>query len=278
MPTFSIVVPCYNQEEYLQECLESVISQSFSDWECLVVDDGSTDLSVEIAAKYSAKDSRIIYFHQQNAGLSAARNAGIRRASGTYILPLDGDDKIGAEYLELALKVFQSNPETKLVYCKAWLFGEVDQYWALPEYDYLKLLFQNCIFCSSIYRKEDFIKTKGYDENMKIGYEDWDFLIQLLNKEDRVFQIDSIQFFYRQRPKSMITFISDEEKHQNVIGYIYKKHQQKYFDAIGFDNSLEGVKAFHLKTENVNKFAHTFTYKTFFKIEREWDRLIKKFK
>jgi len=276
MPTFSIVIPCYNQQKYLEECLDSVISQSFSDWECIVVDDGSTDQSAEIATRFTHKDSRITYFYQQNTGVSAARNTGICRASGTYILPLDGDDKIGSDYLALALEVFQSKPNTKLVYCEARLFGEVDEYWALPGYGYLELLFQNCIFCAAIYRKQDFLTTAGYDESMKIGYEDWEFLIQFLDKEDLVFQISSIQFFYRQRPKSRNSFILDEQKHQSIIDYIYDKHRQKYFAAIGFNDSLEGVKAFHIKTEKTNQFKRTFTFKTFFKIEKEFNRLVKR--
>ena len=92
MPKVSVIVPCYNQGEYLADALESVLYQTFTDWECIIVNDGSSDNTEEVANKFCELDKRFKYISQTNQGVSAARNNGIKASSGTYILPLDGDD------------------------------------------------------------------------------------------------------------------------------------------------------------------------------------------
>ena len=109
MPLISVVVPCYNQAQYLDECLQSVLNQTYQDWECIIVNDGSPDNTEEIAKNWVEKDTRFIYLSKENGGLSSARNAGIEIAKGEWILPLDADDKIGERYLELAEKEFEND-------------------------------------------------------------------------------------------------------------------------------------------------------------------------
>lgn len=108
LPKVSIIVPVYKTEAYIAECLDSVLAQTYQDFEVICVDDGSPDNSVEIIKEYSKNDPRISYVRQENAGLSAARNTGIRNAKGEYILPLDSDDmlekKSHLEYLTFRKK------------------------------------------------------------------------------------------------------------------------------------------------------------------------------
>lgn len=91
-PSVSIVVPIYNAEKYLRQCLDSILSQSYDDWECILVDDGSNDDSARICDEYVDKSSRFLVFHKINAGVSSARNFGIEKASGEYLIFLDSDD------------------------------------------------------------------------------------------------------------------------------------------------------------------------------------------
>ena len=91
-PTFSIIIPCYNQAIYLSDCLNSLIEQSFNEWEAIVVDDGSTDNTKEVATFFSQRDSRIKLAEKNNGGLSSARNAGIKKAIGDRLIFLDADD------------------------------------------------------------------------------------------------------------------------------------------------------------------------------------------
>lgn len=265
----SIIIPCYNQEKYLAETLDSVIAQTSESWECIIVNDGSTDNSEAIIDTYCAKDSRFTKLNQKNQGLSASRNNGIKIAKGTFILPLDGDDKIGSQYLELAKKEFAKKPQPKLVYCKAKFFGAKNEFWNLPKYNYEKLLFFNHIFCSAIFKKEDYLKTLGYDTNMNFGYEDWEFWIQLLRKDDIVIQLDSVQFFYRQRENSMIKSLHESKtKGHQMEWYILSKHRDTYSKILESDMSLAEIEYVFNLRNTLKKIKNSFTYKTIYKVER----------
>lgn len=193
----SIIVPCYKQAEYLPVTLNSVLAQTYPNWECVIVNDGSPDNTEEVAKRYVKLDARFRYVFQENKGVSKARNKGITNSDGEYILPLDADDLIGSTYLEKAIRRFEEFPETKLVYCKAELFGEKNGFWDLDTYDYDSFIWVNCIFCTAMYRRDDYNKTQGYNVNMVHGYEDWDFWLTLIKKEDVVYRIDEILFYYR---------------------------------------------------------------------------------
>lgn len=99
-PKVSIIVPVYNVEQYLRRCIDSVLNQTFSDFELLLIDDGSKDNSVEICDEYAAKDSRIRVFHKENGGVSSARNLGLDNAKGEWIIFVDGDDSVAHDYIE----------------------------------------------------------------------------------------------------------------------------------------------------------------------------------
>ena len=102
---FSIIVPIYNVEKYLRECIESVLNQTYKDFELILVDDGSQDNCPQICDEYKKLDDRVIVIHKKNGGLPSARNAGIRQASGDYFMHLDGDDFFEEKCLEKAFKI-----------------------------------------------------------------------------------------------------------------------------------------------------------------------------
>lgn len=99
-PQVSVIVPVYNQERYLEECISSIRRQTLAEWECLIINDGSSDSSGEIARRFSEADSRILCLEQENRGVSSARNLGMRHASGRYLCFVDGDDFIDAAFLK----------------------------------------------------------------------------------------------------------------------------------------------------------------------------------
>jgi glycosyltransferase involved in cell wall biosynthesis len=226
-PLVSVIVPCYNLAQYLSETLDSVYAQTFTNWECVIVDDGSVDNSKQVAQEYVQKDKRYRYIYQANKGVSAARNNAIANSSGKYILPLDGDDKISAKYLEQAVDVLEKSPDIKAVYCNAEFFGAVKGPWNLPPFLIKNFLIENTIFCSSFYRREDFNKTKGYSEEMKEGYEDWDFWMSFIGESGRVFQIPEVHFYYRIRENSR-NFVLDEGKQKKLRKLIYERHKELY--------------------------------------------------
>ena len=237
----SIIVPCYNQAEYLGETLNSVIEQSYPNWECIIVNDGSSDNSEQIALEYCKNDNRFKYHFQSNQGPSIARNNGIAQTSGEFILPLDGDDLIGKTYIEKCVNHFESHPQTKLVYCKAQLFGAEQGAWELPDYNYESFIWYNCIFCTAMFRRDDFYKTSGYNPNMRYGLEDWDLWLSLLHEHDIVYQIPEELFFYRKRYGSRDSIAHEhlaEMQRQIVLNHplIYNKHTQ---DLIIFKHNIK---------------------------------------
>lgn len=277
-PVFSIIIPCYNQEKFLIDCLQSVKLQTFDDWECIIVNDGSTDKSHEIAHTFVQNDNRFQYHVNSNKGLAYTRNFGISKSKGIYILPLDGDDKIGTNYLEKAHNIFNLNPNAKLIYCKAAFFGTKNQQWDLPDYSYEKILIQNCIFCSAIFKKTDFHKTSGYDTNMIFGYEDWELWLQLLNKDDQVIKIESTEFFYRQHENSMISFINNTEKLDLMQTYLLQKHELKYFNFLNINKDLSGFEHLFKNNQKINELLNSFSFQKFYKIEIKIKKLINKWK
>ena len=222
----SIIVPCYNQAEYLPETLDSVLAQTYPYWECIIVNDGSPDNTEEVARKYCDLDKRFVYHCKENSGLADTRNYGIKHSNGYFILPLDSDDKIGTTYIEKAVQYFEEHPDTKLVYCEAELFGTQNGVWHLAPYNYENLLRFNHIFCSCVYRRSDYDKTCGYNPNMKYGLEDWDYLLSLLNREDKVYRIPETLFYYRKKEDSMVTNISKRLSDMHV--QVIFNHPDKY--------------------------------------------------
>ncbi|MFZ2976081.1 MAG: glycosyltransferase [Candidatus Moraniibacteriota bacterium] len=228
-PLVSVIIPSYNQAIFLSETLDSVLEQDYKNWECIIIDDGSTDNTKDIAQKYCNQDKRFEYIKQENQGPSVARNNGILNSSGKYILPLDSDDLISKDYLQEAVGILENKPKIKLVYCKVELFGDALGIWNLPEYSYEKILFGNMIFCTAMFRRLDYDSTSGYDEKMKDGLEDWDFWLSFLKENDIVYQIPKVHFFYRIRKKSRNKKLyADDKGVEGVYEYIFLKHKILY--------------------------------------------------
>ena len=97
----SIIIPIYNVENYLRQCLDSIVAQTYQNFECLLINDGSPDNSSDICREYVAKDTRFRYFEKENGGVSSARNLGIERSEGAYITFIDSDDWVDSDYLEV---------------------------------------------------------------------------------------------------------------------------------------------------------------------------------
>ena len=232
----SIIVPLYNQAEYLPETLDSVLKQTTADWECIIVNDGSLDNAEEVAKQYVERDSRIKYYYKENGGLSDARNYGIAKSSGEYILPLDADDMIAPSYVQKAASVLDNNSSVKVVYCIAELFGEQSGVWDLPPYSFEGLLYNNMIFCTAMYRRSDYLQTDGYSLEMS-ALEDWDFWLTLLEKGGDVYQIPEVCFLYRIRLGSMVRSV-DKELNNSLKMKIYIRHLNTYIKYWGYPFEL----------------------------------------
>ncbi|BDD87446.1 hypothetical protein DPPLL_18110 [Desulfofustis limnaeus] len=222
MPKVSVVIPCYNQGAFLDEAVDSVLAQTCTDLEIIVVNDGSTDTATNrTLLRYDREKTRVL--STSNQGLAAARNNGIAAARGEYILPLDADDRIEPRYLEEAVAVLDQQPEVGIVYCRARLFGAVDADWLLPDYSLAEMLLDNVIFCTALFRRVDWQAVGGYDPGMIHGWEDYEFWLALLERGRHVRRLPGRYFHYRVSPDSMVR---SKEKRQKVemFARIYQRH------------------------------------------------------
>lgn len=224
----SVILTCYNQEPYLAEALDSVLSQTYPYWECIIMNDGSTDQSEEIAKQYVSKDPRFVFISQSNQGVVAARNNAIKASKGKYILPLDGDDTIEPQYLELATDLLDQDPELMLVYCDVRKFGAESGILPLAEMNTRNILRSGCCVSTSMYRKEVYDRIGGYKEDMRDGWEDWEFFISLMEIGGKVQKIDQVLFNYRFMVDSRDRAISDQ-KREILKSKLVQLHLALYF-------------------------------------------------
>ncbi|MBM0740844.1 glycosyltransferase family 2 protein [Phormidium sp. CLA17] len=230
-PIVSVIMPCFNQGQFIEEAVESVIAQTFTPVEIIIINDGSTDIETVRLLKHYQKPN-VSVIHTDNQGPSAARNLGIQQAKGRYILPVDADDRIGPTYLEKAVPILESQPEVGIVYAQAELFGAKTGSFDLPPYQFPDILLGNMIFNSSLYRKADWERAGGYNENMVWGWEDYDFWLAILELGRDVFYIPEVLYFHREVENSRSQQMTQEHWVKSYT-QIFQNHPQLYFNHIG---------------------------------------------
>lgn len=246
-PLISMIIPVYNVEKLLPYCLDSIINQTFQDFEVICVNDGSPDNSLEILKRYAEKDSRFKIISQENGGVSSARNKGLECAIGDYICYIDADDYIHPNYLDV-LYSFAEHHNADLVNCK---FKRVDNYIAeyanIDKKNIESFVYENPILlgCNSSKKNTTYsVWGKLFRRNFITGIkfeaysiiEDEVYVYAVLSRRPKTVVIESILYFYVMNPLS-ITHSGIKQKHMydyckalwNVIN-MYKKEnlQQEY--------------------------------------------------
>ncbi len=221
----SVVIPCYNQGEFILEAIASVESCQEKVYEILIINDGSTSPGTHKVLTYlQEKGYHVI--EQSNQGLAAARNTGIKKARGRYILPLDADNRIKPAYITEAVTILDENPEVGVVYGDAELFGEKTGIVEVPEFDINRLVAGNYIDACAVFRRTVWQESGGYDSNIpqKLGYEDWDFWLGVAEKGWQFYHISTVLYEYRFRSKSMVSACNIPENRRELFRYICSKH------------------------------------------------------
>ncbi len=207
-PKVSVIIPCYNYGQYIDEALDSVLAQTFEDFEIIIVNDGSTDQdTIDKLENYNKPKTSVI--HTENQGLPNARNNGIVKSTGQYICCLDADDKYKPEYLEKCVNILEKDTSNKvaIVTTDIEAFGERNEVWEMNEYDPIRLMADNSggVHVASMFRKSAWEEVGGYPTNLtKGGYEDRSFWISIVAKGYRWEYIKEPLFMYRIKKNSMI--------------------------------------------------------------------------
>lgn len=224
-PLVSIVISCYNRKDFIAETLNSCLCQTFRDFEIVIVDDGSTDNSLSIIKPYIMLPN-VTVIRQQNGGPGSARNRGILNAKGKYILPLDSDDMLRQDHLQLMVDVM-GDREDLIVTSWLRLMNEdgliQNAPWAHVPTSYKDATTRNFCICCSMFSKTSWQKINGYDENrVLIGREDWDFWIRLYQSGCQVHVIEDYLLLYRIHGDSLS--LGSGTKMKDAGNYLRSKH------------------------------------------------------
>ena len=225
-PTITIIIPCYNDFQYIEQSVQSALNQTYPNIEVIVVDDGSNVETKTVLKKIEPKISQLIT--QENQGQSTARNIGIQAAKGEFILVLDSDDYFEPSFCEESVAVFSTDASIKIVTCQATLlFSDDKKELYIPNGGDIKsFMYGNCALGTSMFKKEDWKIVSGYDETMISGFEDWEFFIRLLKSGGTAFVIQKPLYTYRKREASTTTRAN--KARYDLLHFIFTKHKDLY--------------------------------------------------
>lgn len=214
----SVIVPCYNQAQYLPEALQSILEQTITNWECIIVNDGSTDNTEEIALEWGSKDGRFKYFNKENGGLSSARNAGLKIAKGKYIQFLDADDVIDKNKFSLQIDQLKGASDYAISYTDYFASSEnnlsepCQSRYLTPRFksdSYLLELINDwesklSIPCHCfLFTSKIFIKNNIFFDETLPNHEDWECWMNIFALKPQVLYIDKKLSTYRIHPRAM---------------------------------------------------------------------------
>lgn len=230
MTKISIVIPCYNQGEYLEDAIESAYNQSTPAHEIIVVNDGSTDDSREIAERYMFKEfpmisSPVKVINQVNKGLASARNTGIMAATGDYVQFLDADDILMENALEVMTREIM-NTNADILAPSFVEFGKSDREVILRMFNMEDLKQANRIGYFCCIKRSALIECGGYNPKMKWGWEDWDLWFDLLSRDKSIGILQEILVRYRVKERSMIH--EANEHADELMMQIRRNHPQLF--------------------------------------------------
>lgn len=268
MDKVSIIVPAYGVEQYISQCIESLIVQTYKNLEIILVDDGSKDRSGMICDEYAAKDNRLIVYHKPNGGLTSARNYGLERATGEWIMHLDGDDWIEPDAVEQLIRKAEEN-KADIVFCDFW-FDYPDEKkanhfynWDKQGIDGIAEYISNTWTClsGSIQKRSLYI-----DHNLRspegINYcEDFHLVTRLCFFADNISKVSKTLYHYRQRDSSIIHNLNkkseiDEQWVYNDIIAFFRQHG--VYDTVKKSMAWRSLKASQelaLDTKTFNEFC-----------------------
>lgn len=245
MPKISVIIPVYNTEKYLSECLDSVLKQTFTDIEVICVNDGSSDNSAKILEQYAARDKRIHIINQKNSGVVTARNNGIKNAQSDLIFPLDGDDFIEPTTLEKMYKCIMSGAGD-IITCRVELCGEQRGEMSLPRPTKFNMARKNCLVNAALFKKSDFIACGGYSNEFDTALEDYDLWLNMVfNHNKKIYRIPEKLFYYRIKQKSESRNMQTCLFHKQLIKQLYNKYSAMRLYLMPYKIGMNFVKFGH---------------------------------
>ena len=226
----SIIVPCYNVEKYIQKCVESILHQTYTNWELILVDDGSTDQTPVLCDNFAKRQSRIKVIHQKNGGLVSARNTGYKAATGDWIMYIDGDDWIDTNTCEVLIRYLEKYPDVDIIFWKCiqeletnsikgkweWKCSEQEHLYVEDECHELArhtLIYKSGIataYCKLI--RADYAKAYGifHDDRLRQGAEGLEFSLRAFYYAKKALYVNEYFNHYRYNPDSISKQVNEK--------------------------------------------------------------------
>ena len=234
MPAVSVIIPVYNVEKYLRRCLDSVLNQTFTDWEAICVNDGSPDNSLAILKEYAKKDSRFKIVDKKNGGVSAARNEGLKRAKGKYIHFFDSDDFIDSDfYQKLFAIAYDNNLDavcsgfiTDNAYAENIIYKKIRFLTTLKQKVFYTFMFTDCFIWRYLFKKDFLIKNDLFFDTGFAAQEDTVFLISVFEKANTIAIVPDTFYHYMFNEASILNN-KNKEHHKLVKQNYYKVKKLK---------------------------------------------------
>jgi glycosyltransferase involved in cell wall biosynthesis len=230
MSLVSVVISCYNLGAYVREAVASVRAQTWPDLEVIVVDDGSEDPET-IQALADLRADGVDVVRIPHGGVPAARNAGMTRALGQYLVSLDADDFIERTFIEKAMRILTADDRVGIVYSEVQLCGDQTGAFELPPYRFPDILLRNVIPSAALFRRADWEAAGGYNSNMVDGWEDYDFWLSLIERGCEVVRIPEPLLYYRRHGATR----SGRRPREAVIrayARLFRNHERLFTDHI----------------------------------------------
>jgi glycosyltransferase involved in cell wall biosynthesis len=231
-PEISVITPCFNHGKFIPEMIDSVMDQTFQNFEVIIVNDGSTDDTRKILDNIT--NEKITVIHIENHGPAYARNLAIRKSRAPVIMNLDADDKIAPSLLEKAFNIFISNPDAGIVYSDAECFGAKSGRYEIGEYSLEKMLIGNRIISQAFFRKQDWERVGGYSDELVYNLEDWDFWLLIIELGRDVVRIPEKLVYYRtyENPLECRSgrMKKDRMKTMESLVTIFHRHRELYLN------------------------------------------------
>jgi glycosyltransferase involved in cell wall biosynthesis/SAM-dependent methyltransferase len=227
-PKVSVIVPCFNLGQYLDETVDSVLEQTFQDFEILIVDDGSTDhATCDLFDEYNRPKTRV--FRIPNQGVSGARNFGVERSDGEYLCFLDADDKLDPLFLEKTIAPLERDPSLGFVSCWLRMFGNEDWTWRQERCDLPAVLAECTVLTAAPVRRRVVEDVGGFDPGLgQLFAEDWDLWISILEKGHRGIILPEVLFYYRRYAGSNSRRWEDPQFVARVTKALVERHPTSY--------------------------------------------------
>jgi len=267
----TVIIPCFNHGKSIDRAVNSVLNQTFQNFEIIIINDGSNiEKTNTKLSNYAKPKTKVIQI--SNQGPSVARNTGIQEARGEYILPLDADDTIENTYLEKAVKILDENNNVSIVCCN---HRSILNYVLFKRVSYISCdyKFPECLLfrskylftVASFFRRSDWEKVGGFNENMIHGWEDFDFWLSIIELGDKVYHIPEILFnYYGNRFSKSRDSLMTIENHKDSYLTMIHNHEKLYLDNIEilFKHSVDLTLALN-KSKTLNKRLLRFIIFTF---------------